>query len=414
MTKQNKKTSKGDSKFIACEHLDKVGEIATYFGFMPYKSPEITKSDLSIAKEILEGDFVDDETEKHNKLPLHVEEKIAILRMYHEQGLFSLAQPVMMYFKDSCKGSDRRGSYSRYADMEIVGTSGSIAEATLIQTAISMLAEEGHTNVSVEINSIGDKESISRFTREITNYYRKKINDMSAPMRQIFKKDPFELLACHTEECAKINEGAPKTMDFLSENSRKHLEEVLEYLESLGVPYTINNSLIGNRKYCSETIFAVVDADTKSKQKILAIGERYTGLGKRLGMKKDVHGVGISLLIKNKKAGLRDTVKKIKRPVASFMQLGIESKLLSLQIIESLRKVKVPLYFSLAKDRLGAQVSNIEKFHTPYMLVMGKKEAVDRTVVVRKVDIHSQDIVPIQDLPAHMKKIEEKYYKETK
>jgi histidyl-tRNA synthetase len=203
-------------------------------------------------------------------------------------------------------------------------------------------------------------------------------------------------------------------MDFLSENSKRHLEEVLEYLESLGIPYIINNGLIGNRAYCSETIFAIVDSDTKSKQKILAIGERYTGLGKRIGLKKDIHGVGISLLIKNQKAGLRDSIKKIKKPIASFMQLGIESKLLSLSVIESLRKVKIPLYLSLAKDRLGAQVSNIEKYHTPYLIVMGKKEAVDKTVIVRKVDIHSQDIVSLSDLPAHMKKIEEKHLKSTK
>lgn len=414
MKKINKKSEKKDSKFLDCEYMDKIGEVATYYGFSSFKSPEITKNDLSIAKEIMEGDYIDDETDKHNRVPLKVEEKIAVLRMYHDMGLFSLPQPVMMYFKDSCKGSDRKGSYNRYADLEILGTSGSIAEATLIQTTRAMLTEEGYTDTMVEINSIGDKESINRFTRELSNYYRKKINDMTASMRQLLKKDPFELLACHTDECKKLNEGAPKSMDFLTENSKRHLEEVLEYFESLNIPYTINNSLIGNKKYCAETIFAIIDKDEKSKQRILAIGERYTGLAKRLGMKKDVHGVGISLLIKNQKVGLRDGIKKTKKPVASFMQLGLESKHIALQVIESLRQVKVPLYLSLAKDRLGAQVSNIERYKTPYLIVMGKKEAVDKTAIVRKVDTHSQDVVPLADLPAYMKKVEEKHFKGAK
>ena len=52
--------------------------------------------------------------------------------------------------------------------------------------------------------------------------------------------------------------------------------------------------------------------------------------------------------------------------------------MLSLSIVESLRLIKVPLYFSLAKDRLGAQVSSIERFHAPYTIIMGKKEAVNR------------------------------------
>jgi histidyl-tRNA synthetase len=61
----------------------------------------------------------------------------------------------------------------------------------------------------------------------------------------------------------------------------------------------------------------------------------------------------------------------------------------------------------MAKDRLGAQVSNVEKFHTPYMIVMGKKEAVDKTAIVRRMDTHAQDIVPLEDLPKYMKKAED-------
>jgi histidyl-tRNA synthetase len=99
----------------------------------------------------------------------------------------------------------------------------------------------------------------------------------------------------------------------------------------------------------------------------------------------------------------------MKRPIASFVQLGIDSKLLSLDIIERLRRVSIPLYLSLAKDRLGAQVSSIEKYHTPYVIVVGKKEAVEKTAIVRHNDTHSQDVVPLEDLPKYMKKIEASY-----
>ena len=45
------------------------------------------------------------------------------------------------------------------------------------------------------------------------------------------------------------------------------------------------------------------------------------------------------------------------------------------------------------------------------MLVMGKKEAVDKTVIVRDTDTHSQDIVPLEELPKYMKKIEAQWLK---
>ena len=40
----------------------------------------------------------------------------------------------------------------------------SIAEAILIQTSLAILREEGYKNLFVEINSVGDKESLARFT----------------------------------------------------------------------------------------------------------------------------------------------------------------------------------------------------------------------------------------------------------
>jgi len=409
MPKNNNQT---EQKFTPHENLDRIGEIPVYYGFAPHKSPEIKKIDLDQSKSLLEGDFIDDEGLSNTKLPLHVEEKVALLRMYTENEMHTLPQPIMFYFKEPFKGSIKKsGAFNRYCDLEIMGGSKSIAEALLIQTTRVMLKEEGYENICVEINSIGDRESINRYTRDLGNYYRKHINDMHADCRQLLKKDPFELLTCQNDKCKKINENAPNSMTFLSESSRTHFQEVLEYLEALEIPYRINHHLIGNRKYCTETIFSIINLNhennKKSKeQKVLAVGVRYDGLSKKIGCKKEIHGVGISLLIKGGKAELRKEINKTKRPFASFVQLGFESKLLSLSIIEKLREVKIPLFLSLARDRLGAQVSAVEKYQIPYALIMGKKEAVERTIIVRNNDTHAQEVVNITDLPKYMKKLE--------
>ncbi len=414
-TKNKKKDRREEQKFTIYENLDKIGEIPVYYGFIPHKSPEIKKSDLDLCKNLLEGDYIDEDSESALHLPLHVEEKVALLRMYTENNMHMEPQPMMFYFKEPFKKNKQMNSkktdnsYNRYCDLEIMGGSKSIAEALLIKTTCSILKEEGYTDFSVEINSIGDKESINRFARDLTNHYRKNINDMHSECRQLLKKDPFELLGCKNEKCKKINENAPKSMSFLSESSRNHFQEVLEYMEALNIPYKINNNLIGNRKYCTETIFSINTAnqDKKSKeQKVLAIGVRYDGLSKKIGMKKEIHGVGISILIKNNKPELRKEIKKIKRPFASFVQLGFESKLMSLSIIDKLREEKIPLFLSLARDRLGAQVSAVEKYHIPYALIMGKKEAVEKTVIVRNNETHAQEIVSIDELAKYMKKLD--------
>jgi histidyl-tRNA synthetase len=258
---------------------------------------------------------------------------------------------------------------------------------------------------------MGDKESLSKFTRELNSIYRKNINDMSADDRQLLKSDPFDLLLSGSKTAEKVNSIAPRFIDFLNENNRKHLEEMLEYMETLEIPYIINNQLIGSRLHPTETVFAIVqnqENQDKKNPRILAIGMRHSSLGKMMSLKRDIPGVSMFILAENENASLKKDLKKVKKPIASFVQLGIESKLLSLRVIEKLREVNIPLKVSLAKDRLGAQVSSIEKFHAPYSLIMGKREAQDKSVIVRHQETYSQEIVHIDDLPEYMLKIEKK------
>jgi histidyl-tRNA synthetase len=428
------------SAYLEHHYLDKIGEIALHYGFNPAKSPEIKKSDLDTAKDIMEADFIDDE-EDHDRMPLHVEEKVAILRTYAENNMQNMPQPVMFYFKDPFKENPNRsnhephsahaGGYHRYADLEIVGSSRSIAEATLIHVARIMLREEGYENISVDVNSIGDKDSINRFHHDLTAYYRKNITDMHPECRQLFKKDAFALLSCNNKHCREVNENAPKSLNYLSETSRNHFKETLEYLEVLGIPYHINNNLIGNRYYCTETVFTIIDADHDNHKnadknsdhdhdnnrdhgrdqnrdrdrKILAVGVRYDGLAKKIGMKREIQGVGLSILVKGNKTELRKEVKHTRRPQASFVQLGFESKLLSLGVLEILRQAKIPVYQALAKDRLGAQVSVVEKYHIPYALIMGQKEAIEKSIIVRDTNTHAQDSILLCELAKYMKKL---------
>ncbi len=399
------------NEHINHEHLDKIGEIALYYGFIPHETVEIKKPDIDLAKDMLDHDYIDEDNGEM-RLPLHVEEKIALLRTYTEKDFQSFSQPVMLYLKAPFKNPliKKASEYPRYCDLEVLGNSKSIGEATLIQTAKAILAEEGYKNICIEINSVGDKDSIARFTRDLTNYYRKHINDIHAECRQLLKKDPFELLACKNEKCKQINENAPQTMGFLSEVSRTHFQEVLEYLEALDIPYRINNNLIGNKKYCSETIFEIVNLDHETDpkaQRTLAIGVRYDGLSKKIGFKKEVAGVGLSLLVKGKREELRKEVKKTRVPQVYFIQLGFEAKLMSLKVIEILRTAKIPVYQALPKDKLGAQVSLAEKNQTPYTIIIGKKEAMEGTAIVRDTITRSQETIKIEHLPTYLKNVSE-------
>ncbi|MCX6716439.1 MAG: His/Gly/Thr/Pro-type tRNA ligase C-terminal domain-containing protein [Candidatus Taylorbacteria bacterium] len=404
-----KENPKGAKKNVNQSKLDKSGEIALYYGFNTKSTPEITKSDVLLAKTLMEGDFVDPDLENSDmRLPLHVEEKVAILRSYLEEKLDEGPQPILLYFRGNFKGhlNKKADKFNRFCDLDIIGSNKSIAEATLIQTATVMLKEAGYENLQVEINSIGDKDSIALFARDLTAYYRKNLSELDPACRQTFKVDPFELLSCHKEACKEINIHAPKSTVYLSDKSRTHFMEVLEYLQSLGISYIINERLIGNRKYCSETIYEIKGSEKgEIKMKTLAVGVRYDGLAKKIGHKREIPGVGVSILLKNDpKNELQKIVKKIKKPAVCFIQLGFEAKLLSLKIIEILRNANIPVYHALCRDKLSSQIATAEKLNIPLTILVGKKEVVEGTVIVRKMSNHAQEIIKLDDLSVYMKK----------
>jgi histidyl-tRNA synthetase len=383
-------------------------ETAVYYGFSPISAPEIKKEDREKARSLFDADIKVDERDCSKTIC--AEEKVAILRHYIEKNLHAIPQPVLIFWAGSIseKNKSEKAGGLKLMGLEIIGTGKSIAEAILIKTAFEILKDEGYENLSLSINSVGDKESSNKFCREIVNYYRKNIGCLHAPCRQMFKKDPFGLLRCRNEKCQKIKTGAPKPISYLSEESRFHFKEVIEYIESLGIPYKIDDCLIGDKSFSSHTLFEIYDGKIKNQNgDPLAIGTRYDYLARKIGFKRETPSIGVCMEFPRLKKGR--SAGKLKKPLAHpkvfFMQLGFEAKLKSLQVMESLRQAKIPVCQSLSRDRMISQCALAENMKIPYAIIMGQKEAMENSVIVRNMTTRSQDTVKIADLPTYLKKI---------
>ncbi len=385
-------------------------ETAKFYGFCPVPKLSVEKEDLTKARAFHDwhSKEVHPFKEDEFKFSGFLEEKIAILRNLLEKKLAHLGMPALVYYEGPIAGNTHMRQIKREKtfNLEILGNSKSIADAMIIETAYIILAEQYPAEeLCISINSIGDKESIGRFSRELANYYRKNWNELPAHCRATFKKDVFEILHCKEKECLALQENAPKAMSFLSEPSRVHFKEVLEYLESLSLPYNIEHSLVGSRSFCSGTIFEIRGTNKKNGEiSIFAIGERYNGLAKKVWNKKDIPSVGVAILIHP------DHVKKSSRkrdvaPKFYFIQFGFDAKLRSLKIMEMLRQAKIPISQSLSKDKFASQIATAEKLNIPYVIIMGQKEALEGSAVVRNMNNRSQNTVMLSDLVKYLKKL---------
>lgn len=409
----------GDEYYNYQGFFEKAQEVSMYYGFKPIETPileheEVFTSSVGEGTDIVDKEMYVLKTKGGDHLAMRPEGTAGVMRSYIENGMQSLPQPVMLYYSGPFFRHDnpQRGRFRelRQFGLEMMGSEKSIADAIVIKTTIAILEEAGAKNLVVDINSIGDKECRGAYLKELTNYYKKNLPNLAPIDKERLKTNPLRILDSKEAKTQVINENAPDSVSFLCHSCKKHFKEVLEYLEEMEIPYRLNKNLVRGLSYYTRTVFEIIEQNAGEDGQPLTIagGGRYDYLAKALGSKKDVPGVGAGIGMD--RVVLSDWYAKLsprimKKPKMYFIQLGFEAKLKSLNVIEILRKAKVPIAQSLSKDSLGTQLALAEKLQVPYTIIFGQKEALENSVIVRDMETHSQQTVKLTNLLDYLKTI---------
>ena len=399
--------------------FEKAQEVAVYYGFKPIETPimeheEIFTSGIGEGTDIIDKEMYTLKTKGEDHLALRPEHTASLMRAYIEHGMQTMPQPVMFYQYGPTFRHDKpqRGRYRQFwqFDLDSLGSDKSIMDALVIKAAMSILEEAGAENLSIDINSIGDKECRGAYIKELTSYYRKNISSLPPVDRERLKINPLRILDSKEEKTKELNVNAPDSINFLCPSCKKHFKEVLEYLEEMGIQYNLNKNLVRGLSYYTRTVFEILEEKGGEDGTPLALagGGRYDYLGRQLGNKKDVPAVGMSIGVDRIVAApwyKKLSPRILKKPKIYFIQLGSEAKLKSLNIVEILRKAHIPIAQSLSKDSLGSQLAVAEKLQIPYALIFGQKEALDGTVIVRNMSNRSQETVKLSNLLEYLKEI---------
>jgi len=333
------------------------------------------------------------------------EEKVKVLKYYSKDNDLKREIPKSMLFYNKPivieKGAKKTGNT---IGLDLIGVDNALAEAMVIQTALSILKDEGYKDLSIEINSIGDKESVKRFEKELVAYYKTRGDDLKAPEKKKVNIDhAMELFTSDKDYMQDINAEAPKPIYFLSDPSSAHFKEVLEFLEEIDMPYSISDSLIGDKNYFSKVIFVIKGRIGKEKEaKILARGGRYDELAGEVTRKRKIAAVGLSM---DFKAKTKKPTHKATDVSIHLIKIGFNAKLKSLEIMEAMKKVGAPLRHSLDEKKISHQIEHAVENDAAYALIVGQREANKNKVLVRNMETSAQDEIKIEDLAKYMKKL---------
>lgn len=407
----------GEQYYLHQGFFEKAQEVAMYYGFSPIETPmleheSVFTSAIGIGTDIVDKEMYTLRTKGGDHLALRPEHTAPLMRAYIEHGMQNQPQPVLFYqygpsFRHDNPQAGRYRQFYQF-DLDALGSEKSIIDAVVLKTAVTILEEAGATDVSIDLNSIGDKECRPAYVRELVAYYKKHLSDLPAIDKERLKTNPLRILDSKDPKTKAINEGAPDSVSFLCPACKKHFKEVLEFLSEMNIPYTINKNLVRGLSYYTRTVFEIIERREDGSEMTIAAGGRYDYLGKQIGSKKDVPAIGMSIGVDRVVASpwyKKLSPRIMKKPKIYFIQLGNDAKLKSLNVIEILRKAHVSIAQTLSKDSLSQQLAIAEKLGVPYTILFGQKEAIENSVIVRNMATRSQETVKIAKLLEYLKEL---------
>ncbi|MBU2109406.1 histidine--tRNA ligase [Patescibacteria group bacterium] len=400
---------------------DKAEEIANYYGFMPIVTPHLEKTELFSASlgntsDIVEKQMYTLKTRGGDKLVLRPEGTAPIMRSYIENGMHAWPQPVMFQYSGSFFRHEKpqKGRFREFQQfgLEIIAEEKPVAEAIIIKVLSLILEELNIRPIIVHVNSLGDKECRGLYRKELIAYYRKKINQVCKNCKKRYERNPLRLLDCKEEKCIEIKGGAPQMLDYLCSNCKQHFKEVLEFMDSGDIPYFLNAHLVRGLDYYSRTVFEIFEErpeyqneNNNGSSLALAAGGRYDYLAHALS-NKNLPAAGGALGVDRIVQLMMEreiTIKAVKTPKIFFIQLGTAAKYKSLKIIEMFRKAHIPIMQSISKDTLKSQLRIASKLNMAYALILGQKEALENSIIVKDMDSGTQDTIAIEKVVEYIK-----------
>ncbi len=302
-------------------------------------------------------------------------------------------QPLFVWHTNIAHG--RPAPKKATLQFHALGADRALADAVVIRALLALTRDLFHTEPTLRINSMGDKETRARYARELGTYFKKRSAILPEDCLTCAKQDTFA--AAELVIAREYADDLPSPTEHLSDASRKRFEDLLEYLEMTDTPYELARHLISRGGIWSDTCFEILVHGER-----VAWGSRYSELARRF-FPSSSPAVGAVLSIGSEGA-------VVKKPSTSklrftFIHIGDEAKRLSIKLAEEFRKAHVPLTQHIGVESLTEQMLLAEQRNSPYLLIMGRREALENSAILRNCATQQEITLPLLGIAERLKAV---------
>lgn len=355
-------------------------------------------------------------------ITLRPELTAGIMRSIVSNKLYANADlPLKYFYRGPCFRYERpqAGRYRQFQQfgVEYVGVSSYLEDAEIIALGYHALMVLGLTNVKVYINSLGDEESRKNYREALKEYFAKHIDKMCADCKRRYEVNPLRILDCKVEADQEIIKDAPKMSDYLSEDAKLYLNNVISLLKEIGIEVIVDNNLVRGLDYYTGIVFEYHAEKVEGLDNVGALGGggHYAKLLKEVGG-PDLEGVGLAFGIE-RLAYVYTHVHgaKYANIGPDFYLIGLNQEIIdkNFSLADMLRSKGFVIDTNYQVKSVGSLLKLAVKKNAKFAIIIGEEEMEKGRVNVKNLRSQTQTSVELEDLAQTLESLIIEYEEES-
>ncbi|MTI67637.1 MAG: histidine--tRNA ligase [Firmicutes bacterium] len=396
------------------QYLEKMfRDVCRQFGYRELRTPvfehtELFERGVGETTDVVQKEMYTFEDKGGRSITLKAEGTAPAARLYIENKLYALPQPVKTFyitpvFRYERPQKGRLREHHQFG-VEVFGSKKASVDAEVMSIISTLYKKLGVENVELHINSIGCPKCREKYNNILKEYLEKKLTNLCKTCVSRFDKNPMRILDCKNEDCQNQIEDAPLMLDYLCDECDEHFEEVKTYLNKLEISYIVDPKIVRGLDYYTKTAFEFISNEIGAKGTVCG-GGRYDKLIEQIGG-PDVPGIGFGMGIERLLLTLENNDIEIPKQEGLdifIVTIGERAEKEAFKLLYDLRNEGI----KSDKDHLGrsikAQFKYSNKVNATYTLVLGEDELNKDVVTLKNMKTGEQEEVKLSNIVNSLK-----------
>ncbi|MBQ6538972.1 MAG: histidine--tRNA ligase [Bacilli bacterium] len=340
------------------------------------------------------------------RIALRPEGTAGVVRAYIENKMFGdPVQPKKFYYNGTMyryerpqSGRDRE--FTQFG-AEILGSDDPISDAEVIALAISIFKMLGLKDLKVKLNTLGDTESRNKYRQVLIDHFKPHIDEFCEDCKERINKNPLRILDCKIDNENKLMKTAPKTIDYLNDESRERFEKVQEYLDVMGIDYEVDPTIVRGLDYYNHTVFEIEDTNPNmGLNKVILGGGRYNGLAEQIegpatpgvGWASGAGRVVDALEAEGVELPIDDGIDMF------FLYVNDEEKRSALYYANELREAGYSVDTEFTGKSLKSQFKKADRLNARYIAVLNSEDLKNGEIKIKNNQTKEEEVVSAEAL----------------